>query len=106
MENGSRNYVHIHARRICSMEAMGCDTAEKLKSEIPKLRSNINPRVYKDFYNFCFMFAKGDTVWTEMAIGMWNLLLTDKFKNLPLLVNSLKIVRRNGPYLRIRGHYC
>ena len=93
--------IYTREEFVKGMEAMGCDTAEKLKSEIPKLRSEIaNPRVYKDFYNFCFMFAKErDTkvLGQEMAIGMWNLLLTDKFKNLPLWVEFLENREKKWP---------
>ena len=72
-----------------------------MKKLISKLRTEItNPKVYKDFYNFCFMFAKErDTkvLGQEMAIGMWNLLLADKFTNLPLWINFLESREKKWP---------
>ena len=93
--------VYTREEFMRGMEEMGCDTIGKLKKLISKLRTEItNPKVYKDFYNFCFMFAKErDTkvLGQEMAIGMWNLLLADKFTNLPLWITFLESREKKWP---------
>ena len=100
-KNGIDYYFISKEEFMRGMEEMGCDTIGKLKKLISKLRTEItNPKVYKDFYNFCFMFAKErDTkvLGQEMAIGMWNLLLADKFTNLPLWITFLESREKKWP---------
>ncbi|MGH0151822.1 UNVERIFIED_CONTAM: hypothetical protein FKN15_063453 [Acipenser sinensis] len=70
------------------MSELGCDSPDKLKSQLPRLEQELkDPGKFKDFYQFTFNFAKNPGqkgLDLEMAIAYWNLVLTGKFKFLDL----------------------
>jgi DCN1-like protein 1/2 len=63
-----------------------CDSVEKLKAEIPRIRTFIdNEKNFKSFYSFCFGFSKEPgqkSLSLEIAQAMWELLLLPRFTKL------------------------
>ncbi|XP_060553718.1 DCN1-like protein 1 [Ruditapes philippinarum] len=70
------------------MVELGCDTPEKLKQKCSQLEQEIrDPSKFKDFYQFTFNYAKNPGqkgLDLDMAIAYWNIVLSGRFKFLPL----------------------
>lgn len=70
------------------MTELGCDTPEKLKQKCGALEQEIrDPLKFKDFYQFTFNYAKNPGqkgLDLDMAIAYWNIVLSGRFKFLPL----------------------
>ncbi|KAL4220120.1 DCN1-like protein 1 [Mactra antiquata] len=70
------------------MTELGCDTPEKLKQKCSVLEQEIrDPLKFKDFYQFTFNYAKNPGqkgLDLDMAIAYWNIVLSGRFKFLPL----------------------
>jgi len=62
---------------------LGCDTLEKIKEKCPVWKTDLNqPDKFKDFYMFCFDYAKEKTqksLTIEVAIELWKLILKSRF---------------------------
>lgn len=74
---------------------MGCDSIEKLRSKLPSLEFEIrnDQAKFKDFYQFTFNYGKEPTQKSldlEMAIAYWNIVLSNRFKFLPLWEQFLR----------------
>ena len=86
--------IYTRAEFMKGMEQMGTDSIEKLKAYLPALRAELEqPASFKKFYNYCFGFAKerdSKVLSHELSIGMWQLLLADKFSNLPMWIEFLE----------------
>lgn len=73
---------------VRGFSAVGADTIDKMKSSFPALRSQLNePAAFRDFYGFCFGFAKDPgfgvrTLPMEVARELWQLTLGGRFKYL------------------------
>ncbi|XP_054889234.1 DCN1-like protein 1 [Poeciliopsis prolifica] len=70
------------------MTELGCDSTEKLKSQLPKMEMELKDQgKFKGFYQFTFDFAKNPGqkgLDLDMAIAYWNLVLAGRFKFLDL----------------------
>ena len=92
--NAANMCTYTRAEFTRGMEVMGCDTPKKMQAYLPKLRAELaEPKVFREFYNYCFTFAKEEdskVLSQEIAIGLWQLLLADKFSNLPLWIEFLE----------------
>lgn len=68
------------------MEAMGVDSIDKLKAQVPSLREEISSDAkFKKFYSFCFGFSKEPgqkSLGIDIAVPMWELLLSTRFEKL------------------------
>ncbi|DBA00356.1 TPA: hypothetical protein N0F65_000541 [Lagenidium giganteum] len=71
---------------IKGMQALGCDSIDKLKAKVPQLSALIeSERNFKKFYSFCFGFSKEPgqkSLGLDIAIAMWELLLSTRFPTL------------------------
>eukprot|EP00037_Helgoeca_nana_P015154 m.141857 g.141857 ORF g.141857 m.141857 type:complete len:262 (+) comp22887_c0_seq1:2127-2912(+) len=65
------------------LERLGCDSLELLKKALPTLRQELEePGSHKEIYTFTYDWAKEEgqkSLQLEMAVGLWQLLLTGKF---------------------------
>ena len=67
------------------LDCKGCDSLEKLRGSFDALRGKLRDDAqFRDFYTFCFAFAKEPgfgvrTLPLEVALQMWQLTLTGKF---------------------------
>ncbi|KAJ3196974.1 DCN1-like protein 2 [Irineochytrium annulatum] len=90
---------HLKCERMCDFrlpgwvegwKKLGCDTLPKMKAAIPKIRKEIDdPAKFKEVYQYAFNFAKQEgqrSLVLETAVPFWQLLLTDRFKNLDIWV--------------------
>ncbi|GLD91944.1 hypothetical protein PINS_up000477 [Pythium insidiosum] len=81
-------YMGVFTRKEWAkgMKALRCDSIDKLKAEIPNLRSMIeSERSFKSFYSFCFGFSKEPgqkSLGIDIAMPMWELLLSGRFPKL------------------------
>jgi len=86
---------------VQGFEAVGADTIDKLKASFPALRAQLtDPLVFRDFYGFCFGFAKDPghgvrTLPMEVASQLWQLTLAGRFKYLDAWLQFLEV--RPGP---------
>lgn len=77
--------------------AVDADTIDKMRSSFPALRSQLNdPAAFRDFYGFCFGFAKDPgfgvrTIPMEVAAELWQLTLKDRFKYLDAWLEFCKV---------------
>lgn len=68
-------------------------TINELKDALVKLEKEIEKSGYKKFYSFCFDFARESDkklLDIEVAIGLWNTILKDKFTHYDLWLKFLK----------------
>ncbi|KAJ0410945.1 hypothetical protein ATCC90586_004298 [Pythium insidiosum] len=81
-------YMGVFTRKEWAkgMKALRCDSIEKLKAQIPNLRTMIeSERSFKSFYSFCFGFSKEPgqkSLGIDIAMPMWELLLSSRFPKL------------------------
>lgn len=86
---------HLDAATMCEysrqewvsgLTKLRCDSLDKLKSKLPELRRQLDdPALFKEIYNYAYNFCreKGQKcVQQDTALGMWDLLLRDRW---PLL---------------------
>ena len=70
-----------------SMNGMGCDIIDKLKSKLALSEMEINDcRKFRYFYNFTFNYAKNPnqkSLELDMALPYWNIVLAGRFRLLP-----------------------
>ena len=68
---------------MTGMVAMGVDTIAKLRSKIPQLRNELkDARSFKELYLFVFGFSRdagSRNIGLETAVGLWKLLLQQKY---------------------------
>ncbi|CAA7395466.1 unnamed protein product [Spirodela intermedia] len=82
---------HMRAATMCEfsrqefidgLEALGVDSLETLREKIPSLRAELkDEQIFSVIYNFAFDWAKEEgqrSMTLDTAIGMWQLLLTEK----------------------------
>jgi len=65
------------------LERLGCDSIEALKKQLPSLRGELEKAdSHKEIYQYTYDWAKEEgqkSLSLEMAVGLWQLLLTGKF---------------------------
>ena len=70
--------VYTRKEWVTGMTAMGTSNAAELKDKIPELRAEIaDPRQFKKFYEYNFMYAKESgqkSMGADTARAMWELL--------------------------------
>jgi DCN1-like protein 1/2 len=94
---------HLDSENMCEFTrenwikgwtSLGCDSIESMKNKIPSLRDELNdPETFKKIYRFAFLFGRQETqrsLELGIAIGLWQILLPDKFKHLELWCNYLQ----------------
>jgi len=88
---------------------LNCETLHELKSLLPGFKNEIvEVTNFRHFYSFVFDYAKGDDdkkkiLETDIAIGMWQLVLKERFHFLDLWVEFVKGKQHGIP--RIHGYY-
>jgi len=79
---------------VDGMTRLRCDTLEKLKEKIPQLRQEYQDEShFKDFYMFIFEYGKQEgqkSLALDVAIELWKLVLTKRFKFLDLWADYLR----------------
>ncbi|ORX84331.1 DUF298-domain-containing protein [Anaeromyces robustus] len=70
------------------------DFFRSMKNKIPSLREELNDsEIFKKIYRFAFLFGRQETqrsLELDIAIGLWQLLLPNKFKHLELWCDYLQ----------------
>ncbi|CAK4080843.1 unnamed protein product [Aphanomyces euteiches] len=68
---------------VAGMRELGCENAASLRSKIDSIRTLIaEPASFKQFYLFCFGYSKEPgqkSLGKDVALAMWELILTPKF---------------------------
>ena len=82
-------------RNTYSIVLIRCDTIDKLKDKLPQLRAEYQDEShFKDFYMFIFEYGKQEgqkSLALDVAIELWQLVLSHRFKFLELWANYLKV---------------
>jgi DCN1-like protein 1/2 len=94
---------HLDSENMCEFTrenwmkgwaTLGCDSIESMKNKIPSLREELDdPEIFKKIYRFAFLFGRQETqrsLELGIAIGLWQLLLPNKFKHLELWCDYLQ----------------
>jgi len=75
-------------------EALGCDTLDKMKAQLPKLKKDLeDPPKFQAIYKYAFQFAReGEQkcIGVEIAQGLLNLLLVERYPIAKSFVEFLK----------------
>eukprot|EP00026_Physarum_polycephalum_P015149 Phypoly_transcript_15771.p1 GENE.Phypoly_transcript_15771~~Phypoly_transcript_15771.p1 ORF type:complete len:288 (+),score=54.08 Phypoly_transcript_15771:111-866(+) len=79
---------------IDGMTRLKCDSIEKLKEKLPQLRAEYqDDSHFKDFYMFIFEYGKQEgqkSLALDVAIELWQLVLSNRFKFLDLWASYLR----------------
>jgi len=79
---------------IKGFEILGCDTLDKMKAQLPKLKKDLDDTAkFQAIYKYAFQFAKeGEQkcIGVEIAQGLLNLLLVDRYPVAKSFVEFLK----------------
>ncbi|KAG0352650.1 hypothetical protein BGZ54_002648 [Gamsiella multidivaricata] len=88
---------HLKAENMCEFTRsgfvegwtkLGCDTIEKMKDSIPKLRQELkDDAAFREIYHFAFTFGLSEnqkSLPLDVAIPFWMLLLKDRFPRLEM----------------------
>lgn len=85
--------IYSKAEFVNGMQALGCDSIDKLRAKLPELRSELsNLRALKETYLFVFSFSRDIGVRNlsfDTAVQLWRLLLLGKFPTIERWIEFL-----------------
>lgn len=87
------------AEFMAGFKAMGVSNMDDLRRRIPQLSNDSKaPDEFKKMYKFIYHFARDKSnknMQTEMAVDLWELLLSGKSKFLPLWIEFLQSEKKD-----------
>ncbi len=97
--NAANMGVYTSAEFTQGFKALGVSTAAELKQKLPQLYQDLkNPDEFKKMYKFIYNFARDKSkknMQVEMAIDLWELLLSSKCKFLLKWVDFLQSEKKD-----------
>jgi len=83
-----------HTEFVEGLISLRCDTTEKLRDKLPSLRAELNEEdSFKDFYMFMYDYGRPPqqkSLSLDVAIELWQLVLTSRFRFINHWVEYLK----------------
>ncbi|KAK9765849.1 Scaffold-type E3 ligase [Basidiobolus ranarum] len=86
---------HLNSERMCEFKrkdfiegwaTLGCDSLEKMKGVIPKLRAELDDEnKFREIYQFTFKFSRSEnqkSLPLDIAVPLWQLLFEGRYKHL------------------------